>query len=105
MTSLTLPPGYDRIKVVRSFEELVSARFEDGVNAICWPRKLSGDYREVVERLELGVGITTIEEGRLEALLSGEGSLSEAACVAVEVMREDLRRLRELGLEPVLDGV
>jgi hypothetical protein len=105
MTSLTLPPGYDRIKVVRSFEDLVSARFEDGVNAISWPRELSGDYREVVERLGLGVGITTIEEGRLEALLSGEGSLSEAGRVAVEVMREDLRRLRELGLEPVLDGV
>jgi len=96
------PPGYHRIQLVGSFDELVSTRFADGVNALCWPRVLAGDFREVVERLAVGVGITPIEDARLESLAA---EVSVAGRVAIAVMLEDLRRLREAGLEPVLDGV
>lgn len=108
MSLLNLPPEYDCIKVVHSFDDLVSARFADGVNAICWERVLPGNFREVAEYLGkgggMGRGISPIEEVRL-AGLAEEGKLSEAGRVAVEVMQEDLRRLRELELEPVLDFV
>ncbi len=58
---------YFRIKTVHSFAELVATPFADGVNALCWPRVLAGDFGEVVEKLGGGEGIVTIEEERLSA--------------------------------------
>jgi hypothetical protein len=100
MTSFILPAGYARVKAVGSFEELVETRFGNGVNALCWPRTLAGDFGEVVERLAVGPGITTVSEGQLLNL-----PVSAAGRVAVGVLIEDQRRLREHGLEPVLDCI
>lgn len=91
---------YTRIKVVNSFDELVSAPFCDGVNAICWERTLQGDFDEVVERLAVGKGITTIEESCLLSL-----HLSEAGCIARDIIHADLEMLRARELLPVLDCV
>ena len=106
MIPFSLPSRYARIKRVRSFEELVTTRFEDGVNALCWERELPGNFAEVVNGLGggtgLGVGITTLEEERLREL---SASVSDAGRMAIRVMLEDLRRLRECGMEPVLDAV
>ncbi len=100
MNSLALPADYRRIKQVHSFDELVTTRFADGVNALCWARALPGDFGEVVERLATGPGITHVEDDRLRALpVSAEGR------VALGVLRDDLRMLREQGLDPVLDCV
>lgn len=82
------------------FNELISATFGGGVNAICWPRALSGDFAEVLTQLKPGPGITTLEEEQLLAL-----PLSAAGRMAVEVMLKDQRLLREHGLDPVLDCV
>lgn len=95
-----LPPNGPNIRIVGSFEELLGTPFRDGVNALCWPRTLPGDFGEVVRRLEVGPGITTIEEARLASL-----PVSEAGRVAIAILREDLRLLREQGLLPVLDCV
>jgi hypothetical protein len=95
-------PDHRPIRLVQSFEELVSSRFEDGVNALCWERTLPGDFAEVVERLGVGRGITALEDERLLELAK---SLSDAGRVAIEVMLEDLRRLRELDLLPELNAV
>jgi hypothetical protein len=112
---------------VDSFEELAAARFTDGVNALCWERKLPGDFGEVVNALETGEGscsdlligqdlspvlarhssrnrgedgIVTVDEVRLRGLrLGAEGK------AAVEVILEDLRRLRELERDPVLNCI
>jgi hypothetical protein len=46
------------VRVVGSFEELITTPFRDGVNALCWPRTLDGDFGEVVDNLGLGKGIT-----------------------------------------------
>ena len=46
--TFTLPFAYPRIKMVNSFRELVTTPFADGVNALCWPRALPGDFGEVV---------------------------------------------------------
>ncbi len=100
MTAFILPLGYHRIKVVSSFQELVTTPFGRNINALCWPRTLPGDFGEVVEQLGVGPGITTLEENQLRSL-----PLSAAGRVAIDVLLEDLRRLQELDLDPVLDCV
>lgn len=100
MSSRYFPANVARIRVVGSFEELVKGRFEDGVNALCWPRNLEGDFSEVVVLLEAGEGITTVEEEQLRAL-----PVSDAGRRAVEVLLEDLRLLREQDREPVLNCI
>jgi hypothetical protein len=100
MPPFTPPPGYTRVKVVKSLDELVTTRFGDGINALCWERTLTGDFHEVVERLALSDGITTLDEARLRAL-----PLSAAGQAAVEILLEDQRLLRGHGLSPILDCI
>jgi hypothetical protein len=100
VTSFTPPPGYDRIKVVNSFSELASTPFADGVNAICWPRTLAGNFHEVVEQLGVGEGITTLDESRLDSL-----PVSAAGRAAIAVLLEDQRLLRALDLDAVLNCI
>jgi hypothetical protein len=40
-----------RIRRVTTFDELVTTPFADGINALCWPRALPGDFAEVVALL------------------------------------------------------
>ena len=100
MTTFIPPAGYPRIKQVNSFHELVATPFADGVNALCWPRTLPGDFREVAEKLEVGEGITTLDAARLRAL-----PVSAAGRAAIEVLLEDQRLLREHDLDPVLNCI
>jgi len=100
LPAFTPPPGYPRIKVVRSFDELAGTRFGDGVNALCWPRVLTGDFGEVVTRLGVGQGITPIDDARLAAL-----ALNDAGQMAREVLRHDLATLRAHELLPSLDCI
>src|SRR6185369_14338954 len=57
MALFTLPPGYRRIKVVDSFEELVRTPFDGGLNALCWQRTLAGNFTEVVQQLGASEGM------------------------------------------------
>ena len=100
MTPFTLPPDYPRIRRVNSFHELVSAPFADGVNALCWPRTLPGDFGEVVKLLGAGEGIVTLDEARLTSLPA-----SAAGWAAIEILLEDLRLLREHERDPVLNCI
>lgn len=100
MTTFIPPAGYPRFKQVNSFHELVATPFADGVNALCWPRTLPGDFREVAEKLEVGEGITTLDAARLRAL-----PVSAAGRAAIEVLLEDQRLLREHDLDPVLNCI
>jgi hypothetical protein len=86
--------------MVGSFVELLSTPLRDGVNALCWPRLLEGDFEEVVLRLKVSKGITHLGDEDLRDL-----ELSEAGRVAVKTMLEDVRCLQEQGLDPVLDCV
>jgi pyruvate/oxaloacetate carboxyltransferase len=58
MYSPDLFPNNPRVRIVSSFEELVDTRFRDGVNALCWPRVLEGDFAEIVAHLDMPPGIT-----------------------------------------------
>ena len=98
MIPFRLPSDYPRIKRVHSFQELVNTPFAAGVNALCWERALPGDFSEIVQRLGVSNGVTPIDEMRLQAL-----SVSAAGRVAIAVLLEDQRLLREHGAAPVLN--
>jgi hypothetical protein len=97
---ISLPSDYPRIKQVKSFHELITTPFADGINALCWPRTLPGDFGEVVKHLGVGPGITTLDEAVLQNL-----PVSAAGKAALDILLEDQRLLREHGLDPVLDCV
>jgi len=100
MIPFNLPPGYTRIKLVNSFQELVTTPFARGVNALCWQRTLPGNFGEVVERLAVDEGVTTLDDSRLEHL-----TVSAAGRAAIEVLLQDQRLLREHQLAPVLNCI
>ena len=100
LPAFTPPPGYARIQVVGSFEELVTTPFAGGVNALCWPRLLPGDFGEVVAQLGAGEGILTLDDARLRKL-----ALSDVGRASVEVLLADQQRLREIERDPVLNCI
>ena len=100
MSAVFLPPDYPRIRLVGSFEELVQTRFENGINALCWQRDLPGDYEEITRLLQVGIGITTLDDDWVKSL-----PLSDAGRMAADTMLADLERLRSRDLDPVLDCV
>ena len=100
MNPLTLPPDYIRIQRVNSFHELVSTRFAGGVNALCWPRTLPGDFSEVVMHLGDCQGVVALDESQLHAL-----PVSAAGRAAIHILLEDLRLLRDHGLDPALNCI
>ena len=92
--------GLPRIRQVRSFEELWSTRFDDGVNALCWERTLPGDYAEVIAKLGPGEGIVVLEDERIRSL-----ELTPAGQLAAEAMLADQQLLRDHDLVPSLNCV
>jgi len=100
MLPFTLPSDYPRIRRVNSFQELVRTRFANGVNALCWERKLEGDFAEVVRLLSADEGITTIDDAQLLAL-----EASAAGRVAIANLLADQRLLREHKLDPALNCI
>ncbi|NBS51138.1 MAG: hypothetical protein EBS96_00675 [Spartobacteria bacterium] len=63
-------------------------------------RLVKGNFREVVEKLGTGEGITTLDESQLRSL-----PLSPDGRVAINILLEDLRLLRERDLDPVLNCI
>lgn len=100
MTLPFLPHDHPRVRLVNGFQELLTTPFADGVNALCWPRALEGNFAEVAEALETGEGIIPLDEEELRSL-----PLSEAGKLAVEVMLADLSLLREQDLDPELNCI
>lgn len=94
------PPVHPRIRVVGSFQELISTPFSGEVNALCWPRALDGDFAELASALGDGDGITPLDEETLRNL-----PLSPAGKQAVEIMLADHQRLIEEGLDPELNSI
>ena len=96
----TPPSGCNRVKRVRSLHELVTTPLENGINALCWPRTLPGNFGEVVEALPVGEGIVTVDESTLEGL-----PLSDTGKVARDILLADQQSLRNYDLQPNLDCV
>lgn len=93
-----LLPTENHTQYVANFQELVSNPFHGEVNAICWSRKLVGDFSEIVEGIELHDDIVELnEEELLELHLSEEGQLARA------ILLNDFKLLTALGASPSLN--
>lgn len=88
----------DQIHCVTSFQELVSIPFHGNMNAICWTRKLTGDFSEIVKKVELNENIVVLDEEYLTGL-----ELSEQGQLAREILINDLKVLRAHGASPILN--
>ncbi|WP_300686000.1 DUF1826 domain-containing protein [Chryseobacterium sp.] len=87
-----------QVGVVSTFSELVNTHFHGLINAICWHRKLSGDFEEIVSKLQLKENITEVSIDDLLKL-----QLSENGNAAREVILNDLQLLTAFGASPSLN--
>jgi hypothetical protein len=100
MSFPTLPPTHACIRIVASFQELLATPLGNGVNALCWPRRLAGDFAELVACLGAGEGIVPLDEPLLRNLPLGEGGR-----MAMREMLRDQELLREQGLDPEINCI
>src|SRR6218665_560197 len=95
-----LPPSSHQILRVTNFQDLVSTPFEGDMNAICWARRLSGDFSEIVNKVELHENIATLgQDELLELQLSEEGQLAR------NTLLNDLELLKAHGASPILNVI
>jgi len=98
MTDLSHTEG--QIHYVTNFQDLVSTPFNGEMNAICWPRTLTGDFSEIVKKIALSGNITAIEQ---EELLELE--LSEQGRLARDILLNDMELLQAHGASPTLNVI
>jgi hypothetical protein len=83
-----------------NFHDFVSTPFSGAVNAICWDRKLVGDFSEIVQKVALEGNITVVNEAKLKSL-----QLSEQGQLARTILLADLKLLEEHGAAPTLNVI
>ena len=95
---LDLSFAKNKICSVANFRELIGAPFHGNINAICWTRKLTGDFSEIVKKIEINGNIVVVQEDELLQLhLSDQGQLAR------EILINDLNLLKAHGASPVLN--
>jgi len=90
----------NQIYYVSNFQDLVSTPFKGVINAICWTRKLTGDFSEIVRKVALNGNITAIEQEELLEL-----QLTEQGQLAREILLNDLKLLKAHGASPILNVI
>lgn len=95
---INLPETENHIHTVSNFEDLVLTSFQGSINAICWNRKLIGDFSEIVNKVELDGNITELDpENLLELELTEQGKLAR------EIILNDFNLLKTHGAAPALN--
>lgn len=97
---IDLSSAEHQIHCVTNFQELVSTPFHGEINAIGWTRKLTGDFSEIVKKIERSGNITEIGEDELLEL-----QLSEQGQLARDILLNDLKLLKDHGASPVLNVI
>lgn len=87
-----------QIHCVTNFQDLVSTPLYGLRNAICWDRKLQGDFSEIVKKVALSGNIAVVEEEELLEL-----QLSEQGQLAREILLNDFKLLKDHGASPSLN--
>jgi hypothetical protein len=87
-----------QIAVVSTFSGLLDTDFKGDINAACWHRDLSGDFNEIVSKLELKADLTEVSMEDLQAL-----ELSEKGSMARAVILSDFQLLADSGASPSLN--
>jgi hypothetical protein len=100
MSAFELPADYPRVQRVNSFQELVTTPWGNGVNALCWPRTLPGNFGEIIQLIGGSEAIMVLDDVQLRRL-----PVSAAGRQAVEIMLADLQLLREQALDPALNCI
>lgn len=90
----------NQVHCVTNFQNLVSTPFHGEINALCWTRKLIGDFSEIVEKVELNGNIVALGQEELREL-----QLSEQGQLAREIILNDLKMLKRHGAAPVLNVI
>ncbi len=88
----------NQIHYVTNFLDLISTPFHKEINAICWSRKLIGDFSEIANKIELNGNIAALDEHELFEL-----QLSEQGQLAREFILNDLKLLEAHGASPTLN--
>jgi hypothetical protein len=88
----------DQIHCVTNFQDLVSTPFHEKINAICWTRKLIGDFSEIANKVELNGNVTLLDQDELSEL-----QLTEQGQLAREILLNDLKVLKAHGASPILN--
>lgn len=91
-------PSEDQIHSVNSFQDLVSTPFHGEKNAMCWTRELTGDFSEIVDKVELNENINVLDKEQLLQL-----ELSEQGQLARQILLNDMELLTTHGASPVLN--
>jgi len=89
-----------QIHTVTSFQELAATSFAGEINAICWKRKLIGDFSEIVHKVVLSENIAELDEQQLLEL-----TLSEQGQLARKMLIQDLALLKAHGASPILNVI
>lgn len=95
---IVLPHADNQIQSVTTFNELVATPFVGNINAMCWVRKLLGDFSEIVEKIKPTENITSIEPDELLVL-----ELSEQGNLARQTILTDWKLLKTHGAQPTLN--
>jgi hypothetical protein len=90
----------NQIYHVTNFHDLVTTAFQGEINAICWERKLMGDFSEIVKKVETTENITVLEEDELREL-----KLSKQGDLARETLLNDMKLLTVHGASPSLNVI
>lgn len=90
----------NQVRCVTNFSDLVSTPFHGKVNAMCWTRKLAGDFSEIIKKVELNENIEILDQEELREL-----KLSEQGKIAREILISDLQMLEGHGASPVLNVI
>ena len=94
------PADHHQIHCVSTFRDLVDTPFHREMNAICWTRRLIGDFAEIVDRIQLSGNIANIEQEELREL-----KLSEQGQIAREILLNDWALLEAHGASPMLNVI
>lgn len=97
---LNLSNTENQIHYVSNFQDLVCTPFDGEFNAICWSRKLRGDFSEIVSKVKLSTNIVELNQEELLEL-----NLSEQGKLAREIILNDIKLLNTHGALPILNVI
>lgn len=88
----------NNIQVVTNYDNLISTPFHGEINAICWKRELTGDFLEIVNKIEFTKNMIILDTKQLHKL-----HLSEQGQIARKILLDDLELLKNHGASPTLN--
>ncbi len=95
---INLLQAENQVHSVTNFQDLFATPFHGAMNAICWNRKLPGDFSEIVNKVVLNENMMVLHEEELSVL-----QLSEQGQLAREILINDLKLLKAHGASPILN--